>query len=100
MVYKYSPTIMLEIFRFQNNIGYHLKRQNSFKTSLRISINNGTGSISYLGPEVWELAPNNLKIINLLGSFKKNPKEMEARKIPIIIYLFKAYVQHVIGFIN
>ena len=52
MVYKYSPTIMLEIFRFQNNIGYHLKRQNSFKTSLRNSINNGTGSISYLGPEV------------------------------------------------
>ena len=89
---------MLETFRLRNNIRYHLRSQNTFKTPLRNSVYNDAESISYVGPRVCELVPHNLKIITLLSTFKEkikkwNPKKCQCR-------LFKASIQHVVGFIN
>ena len=42
-----------------------------FEISFRKSVYNGTESISYLGPKVWELVRDNLKSITSLTSFKE-----------------------------
>ena len=46
-----SPTIMEEIFRFQNSNKYNLRSQNIFEIPFRNSVYNGTESISYLGAQ-------------------------------------------------
>ena len=70
-----SPTNMQEIFRFQNNRSYNLRSQNTFEIPFRNSAHNGTESISDLGPRVLELAPDNLKNITSLSSFKEQIKK-------------------------
>ena len=68
-----SPTIIQETFRFRNSRKCNLRSQNTFEVPFRNSVYNGTVSISYLGPKVWELVPDNLKRINSLTSQKKLP---------------------------
>ena len=92
-----SPTIMQQIFRFQNSSRYNLGSQNTFEIPFRNHVYNGTESISYLGPKVWELVPNNLKRINSLTRFKEQIKKWNPENCPC--RLCKTYIQHV-GFIN
>ena len=93
-----SPTIMQEIFRFRNSSRYNLRSQNTFEIPFRNHVYNGTESISYLGPKVWELVPDNLKSINSLTSFKEqNKKKWNPENCPC--RLCKTYIQHV-SFIN
>ena len=92
-----SPTIMQQIFRFQNSSRYNLGSQNTFEIPFRNHVYNGSESISYLGPKVWELVPNNLKRINSLTSFKEQIKKWNPENCPC--RLCKTYIQHV-GFIN
>ena len=92
-----SPTIMQEIFRFRNSSRYNLRSQNTFEIPFRNHVYNGTESISYLGPKVWELVPDNLKRINSLTSFKEQIKKWNPENCPC--RLCKTYIQHV-GFIN
>ena len=70
-----SPIIMQEILRFQNSSRYNLRSQNTFEIPFRNSVYNGTESMSYLGPNVWELVPDNLKRINTLTTFKEQIKK-------------------------
>ena len=56
-----TATIMQEISRFRNIRRYNSSSQNTFKISVRNSVYNCTEPISYLGPKVWELVPDNLK---------------------------------------
>ena len=70
-----SPTKMQEIFRFRNSSRYNLRGQNTFKFPIINHVYNGTESISYLDPKVWELVPDNLKGINSLTSFKEQVKK-------------------------
>ena len=70
-----SPIIMQEILRFQNSSRYNLRSQNTFEIPFRNSVYNGTESMSYLGPNVWELVPDNLKKINTLTTFKEQIKK-------------------------
>ena len=70
-----SQTIMQDIFRFRNSSTYNLRNQNNFEILFRNSVYNGTESISYLGPKVWEPVPDNLKKINSLTSFKEQIKK-------------------------
>ena len=70
-----SPIIMQEILRFQNSSRYNLRSQNTFEIPFRNSVYNGTESMSYLGPKVWELVTDNLKRINALTTFKEQIKK-------------------------
>ena len=92
-----SPTIMQEIFRFPNNKRHNLGSQTNFKIPFRNSVYNGTESISYLGPKVWELVPDNLKRVNSMTSFKEQKKKWNPENCPC--RLCKTCIQHV-GFIN
>ena len=49
--------------------------------------------MSYLGPKVWELVPDNFKRINTLTSFKDQIKKWNPKNCPYI--LCKTYIQHV-----
>ena len=60
-----SPTIMQEMFKFQNSSTYNLRSQNTFEIPFRNNGYNSTKSISYLGPNVWELVLDNLKLKEL-----------------------------------
>ena len=77
-----SPTIMQEIFRFRNRSRYNLRGQNTFEIPFRNSACNGTESISYLGPKVWEVAPDNLKRINSLNGFIEQIKKWNPENCP------------------
>ena len=92
-----SPTIMQVILRFRNSSIHNLRSQNTFEIPFRNSVYNGTESISYLGPKVWELVPDNLKRINSLTSFKEQIKKWNPENCPC--RLCKTYTQHV-GFRN
>ena len=92
-----SLTIMQEIFRFENSSRYNLRSQNTFQIPFRNHVYNGTKSISYLGPKVWELVPDNLKRINSLTSFKEQIKKWNPGNCSC--KLCKIYIQ-LVGFIN
>ena len=66
---------MLEIVRFRNSRRYNLRSQNTSEIPFRNSAYNGTKSISYLDPNVWELVPDNLKRITPLTNFKQQIKK-------------------------
>ena len=70
-----SPTIKEEIFWFRNSSRYNLRGQDIFEIPFRNSVYNGTESLSYLGPKVWELASDNLKRLNSFTSFKEQIKK-------------------------
>ena len=60
-----------EIFRFHNSRRYDLRYQNTFEIPFRNSLYNGTESISYLGPKMWELVLHNLNHFSSFGNFKE-----------------------------
>ena len=60
-----------EIFRFHNSRRYDIRHQNTFEIPFRNSLYNGTESISYLGPKMWELVLHNLDHFSSFGNFKE-----------------------------
>lgn len=52
-------------FNFRGEIGYDLRHQNIFRrTSVKL-VNNATEGVSFLGPKIWEIIPENIKKQNL-----------------------------------
>ena len=49
---------------------YDLRNNNSFKSRRVNSVWHGTESVSYLGPKIWDLVPNEIKESESLNAFK------------------------------
>ena len=49
---------------------YDLRNNNSFKRRRVNSVWHGTELVSYLGPNIWDLAPNEIKESESLNGFK------------------------------
>ena len=49
---------------------YDLRNNNSFKRRRVNSVWHGTESVSYLGPKIWDLVPNEIKESESLNGFK------------------------------
>ena len=49
---------------------YDLRNNNSFKRRRVKSVWHGTESVSYLGPKIWDLVPNEIKESESLNGFK------------------------------
>ena len=49
---------------------YDLNNNNSIKRRRVNSVWHGTESLSYLGPKIWDLAPNETKASESLNAFK------------------------------
>ena len=64
-----APEIMKELFSPKIS-HYDLRNNNSFKSRRVNSVWHGTESVSYLGPKIWDLVPNEIKESESLNAFK------------------------------
>ena len=92
-----SPEIMKEIFRIREENGYNLRHQNTFTHPIVNSVYNGTETVSFLGPKIWELIPTEIKELVSLNGFKKAIKKW--KPVTCSCRLCKTYIDHV-GFIS
>ena len=90
-----SPEILNEVF-IERNFNYNL-RGNNFLSRRRVnSVRYGTKSVSFLGPKIWDILPNEIKNSETLHQFKAKIKSWIPIDCPC--RLCKIYVAQV-GFI-
>ena len=66
-----APELMNNIFK-KRNVTYNFRKNSTFETRNINSVYYGSQTISFLGPEVWELLPSNIKDSENLNIFKSN----------------------------
>ena len=88
-----SPVLMNDIFKLRDEQIYNLRKLSQFYRPKVNSVYNGTGSVSFLGPKIWNLVPNELKDIGNLVVFKKVIKKWSPEKCPC--RLCKEYIRNV-----
>ena len=91
-----SPPIMNDIFFSRQNI-YNLRKFQELSTSTKNTVNFGTETIFYRGPQLWNLIPDNIKLEPTLELFKKKIRKWKYEPCPC--RMCKTYLQH-IGFIS
>ena len=64
-----APEIMKKLFAPKMS-SYDLRNNDSFKRRRVNSVWHGTESVSYLGPKIWDLEPNEVKESESLNCFK------------------------------
>ena len=90
-----SSAIVRQLFQSRNN-DYNLRQFSQFELPNVRSVFCGTVSISFLGPKIWNIVPNEFKKETSLHAFKKLIKKWEPENCPC--RLCKYYIQSV-GFI-
>ena len=83
------------MFQLRNN-DYKLRQFSQFDLPNVKSVFCGTKSISFLGPETWNIVPNEFKKEILLDAFKKLINKWQPENCPL--RLCKSYIQN-LGFI-
>ena len=68
-----SSTIMNKIFQENTNV-YDLRTKREFKTHNVRTVLNGTETISYRGPQIWETLPSTIRNSNSLIAFRAKIK--------------------------
>ena len=91
-----SLPIMNDIF-FSRQIIYNLQKFWELSTSNKNTVNFGTKTISYRGPQLWNLIPDNIKSEPALELFKKKIRKWKCG--PCTCRMCETYLQH-IGFIS
>ena len=66
-----APKIFADIFSCNSRANYDLRYQSEFSRPLVKSVFNGTETISYLGPRIWDLVHLEIKQKESLTTFKK-----------------------------
>ena len=84
-----APEIMKELFA-PKMTPYDLRNYNSFKRRRVNFVRNVTESLSYLGPKIWDLAPNEL---NLNLSINSNSKSKDGSLKDV----HGEYVKYILG---
>ena len=92
---KLSPDILNEIF-LKKTTTYDFRNKNNFERRKVNSVYNGTESLSFLGPKIWDLVPPELKELESFDIFKKKVKSLTFANCPC--RLCRIYVPEV-GFI-
>ena len=96
LVNNLSPTIMNRAFKLKSDSCYNLRQILQFSRSLVKSVYHGTESISYLGPKIWDILPDDYKTIQNLDTFKIKIKKWKPENCPC--RLCKVYIDRV-GFL-
>ena len=93
-----SPVLMNDIFKLRGEQTYNLRKLSQFYRSKVYDnvYDNGTESVSFLGPIMWDLVPNELKDNGNLPVFKKAIKKWSPEKCHC--RFCKVYISNV-GFI-
>ena len=66
-----NPSFMQEIFR-ENTIHYNLRSNNEFIQLIVRSVNNGTESVRFKCPQLWQTLPPRYRIQNSFFNLKQN----------------------------
>ena len=90
-----SPPIMKQLFPATNN-PYDLRNNNPFISTNVHSVYNGTETISYRGPQIWTLVPDDIKKSKSITEFKKRIRSWKPNDCPC--RMCKRYIAN-IGFI-
>ena len=90
-----APEIMKKIFAPKMSL-YDLRNNSLLKIRRANSVQHGTESVSYLGPKIWDLVPNEIKESKSLNAFKFKIKRWIPEGCPCRIC--KIYLRQV-GFI-
>ena len=95
LVNNLSPPIMNRVFKLNSDIPYNLRQISQFSTSSVKSVYHGTESISYLGPQIWDILPDDYKTIQNLDTFKIKIKKRKPENYPCslcIIYIDRGFL--------
>ena len=99
MMYKVvnniAPTIVSELFSY-SNVNYNLRSGSQFHQPSANTVWNGQETISYLGPKIWNMVPEEMKQKSSLFAFKTEIKQWLPDNCPCRIC--KNYLPN-IGFI-
>ena len=91
-----TPPFMKNVFLVSKN-DINLRHKREFETTNVKSVYNGTETISFRGPQIWSIIPENIKNSQTLLEFQSKIKEWKPKGC--MCRLCKTYIQH-IGFIN
>ena len=85
MMYKVvnniAPTIVSELFSF-SNVSYSLRSGSQFHQPSANTVWNGQEAISYLGPKIWKMVPEEMKQKSFLFAFKRDIKQWVPNNCP------------------
>ena len=95
VVSNIAPTIVSELFFF-SNVNYGLRSGSQFHQPSANTVWNGQETISYLGPKIWNMVPEEMKQKSSLFAFKKEIKQWVRKNCPC--WICKKYLPN-IGFI-
>ena len=84
---------MNEIFVKRNN-AYNLRKPSEFVRPKIHSVFQGKESISYLGPQIWDMIPVEMKNLTTISVFKREVKTWKLEKCQC--RLCKPYMQNVV----
>ena len=90
-----SPVIMNDVFQ-SRNCNYITRNFSEFKSECVKTVHYGTETVSYLGPKIWSILPQEYKNIDNLCEFKNKIKSWVPQNCPC--RLCKTYI-HQVGFI-
>ena len=88
-----SPEIMQEVFLVKEQGNYNLRNQTNFVIPQVKSVNYGLEKIWVLRPKIWESLPIDLKIKELIDSFKAPIKRWKPESC--LCHLCKTYLQNI-----
>ena len=89
--------IVSDIFTKRIDTCYSLRNTNDFRIPFVNAAHNVTESISYRGPKIWDIVPNETKQKSSFSSFKESIKKWEPYNCPCKIC--KTYLNG-IGFVE
>ena len=95
VVNNIAPTIVSDLFSF-SNVNYSLRGGPQFHQPSANTVWNVQETISYLGPKIWNMVPEEMKQKSSLFAFKKGIKQCVSNNCPCRIC--KNYLPN-IGFI-
>ena len=78
---KISPKPMQELFASKTHL-YELRKKRLWESGNIRTARYGTETVSYMGPKIWELVPDNIKQSTSLFEFKRKIKEWKPQRCP------------------
>ena len=93
LINNLSSPIMNRVFELNSDSGYNLKQISQFPRSFVKSVYYGAEIISYLGPKIWNILPDDCKNIQNLDTFKTKTKKWKPKNCPC--RLCKVYIGRV-----
>ena len=81
VLHGFAPELMKDIFK-KRNVTNNFRKTSTFETRNIKSVYNGSETISFIGPKLWELLPSKIKDPENLNIFKSNIKSWKPEYCP------------------